>query len=298
LPKISVNGAAFNYARLGSWTPGCTPLILVHGLAASSAFWMRAAEPLSAWLPVLVYDLRGHGRSAMPPHGYSPANMAEDLVGLMSVLEISAAMLAGHSFGGSVALHATLASPERVRSLVIADSRLKLFQPAMTPASWPKWPQRKEQMQELGIEIADDDPEGGHRLLTEMAKLQLRGKLPTEGLPRWIGELFGHQSRFTAERWVELVERTPALKDFTEEAITAESIRELHCPLLAVYGEHSPALPSAHGLLEFLESSGHARLRTVPQAGHFFPLTKPEAFVEAVTEFIHEHAGLLPAARH
>jgi pimeloyl-ACP methyl ester carboxylesterase len=285
MPKAALTRVAINYIQRGSWTPSCVPLVLIHGLAASSAFWLRVSEQLSNVLPVLLYDLRGHGRSGMPPEGYSPAEMAADLIEFLSFLHIDAATLAGHSFGGSVALHTALQWTGRVESVVLADTRLRLFQPQMTPASWPKWEQRKHELHQLGIQLADDEPEGGYRLLTEVARLQFRGESGGEDLPRWVAELCGQaQSRFTATRWLELVERTPALAQFSAgDQITARNLRMLSARLLAIYGEHSPALPTAQALqMERPDTD----LRIVPKAGHFFPLTKPEAFTAPVLQFL------------
>ncbi len=153
MPRASLTRLAINYTKRGAWDPGCAPLVLVHGLAASSAFWLRVSEEISALHPVLLYDLRGHGRSAMPPSHYSAPDMADDLIELLDFLGVNAATLAGHSFGGGVALHAALRWPGRLDGLVLADTRLNYFQPRMTPASWPNWEQRKLRLQEIGIEI-------------------------------------------------------------------------------------------------------------------------------------------------
>ena len=299
MPKAPLTRLAINYTKRGAWVPGCAPIVLVHGLAASSAFWLRGSEEISAFHPVLLYDLRGHGRSAMPPGHYSASDMADDLIELLDFLGIHAVTLAGHSFGGGVALHAALKWPGRLDGLVLADTRLNHFQPRMTPASWPNWEQRKLRLQELGIEIADDEPEGGFRLLTEVARLQMRGGSLGEHVPRWVVELCGQaQSQFTATRWLELIETTPALAEFSAGPhITPAALSELNSRILAIYGENSPAMPSATALRE---ERPDIDLRIVPNAGHFFPPTKPEAFTTPVLEFMRvlETPSLVPLAEH
>ena len=293
MPKADLIRGAINYTQLGAWFPGCAPIVLVHGLAASSAFWLRVSAELSDAQSVLLYDLRGHGRSDMSMDHYSPAEMADDLIELMDFLGINVATFAGHSFGGLLALHAALRWSGKMEGLVLVDTRLNYFQPQMKPASWPNWEHRKHTFQELGMNIEDDEPEGGYRLLTEVARLQLRGESIGEHLPRWVAELCGQaRSRFTAKRWLELIDTTPALAQFSAgPQITPAALREIPARILAIYGQNSPTMPSA---LALQHERPDVDLHIVPNAGHFFPLTKPEAFTAPVREFLRipERSGL------
>ena len=282
MPRVVLNQVTINYAKLGAWDGRRTPVVMIHGLAASSAFWMHAADSVSQDHPVLLFDLRGHGRSSTPAQGYSATLMAEDTIELLEYLDISAATLAGHSFGGSVALASALRWTGRINALVLADTRLRIFQPFLTLGSWPGWQERKAHLRDLGFDIAEDDPEAGVRLLTQMALL--RSNASTD-VPRWIIEFFGqNQSRWTATRWLDLVERTTLLNDIADEKwLTREALRDLQAPLLALYGEHSPLLKSG---LQLKEVQPRTDLRVASGAGHFFPAAKPAAFVEPVCEFL------------
>ncbi|MFL5542204.1 MAG: alpha/beta fold hydrolase, partial [Longimicrobiaceae bacterium] len=119
MPRALVGGVHLHYAQTGRGPD----LVMVHGLGANLAFWgLRIAPLLAREFRVTSYDLRGHGRSAAPPAGYTCADMAGDLLGLMEHLELAPAHLVGHSFGGGVALLAAALRPERVRTLVLADA--------------------------------------------------------------------------------------------------------------------------------------------------------------------------------
>jgi pimeloyl-ACP methyl ester carboxylesterase len=285
MPKADLTRGAINYTKLGVWEPGCAPIVLVHGLAASSAFWLRVSEDISASQSVLLYDLRGHGRSEMSMDHYSPAEMADDLIELIDFLGINAATFAGHSFGGLLVLHAATRWSGKLEGLVLADTRLNYFQPQMRPASWPNWEHRKHTFQELGMNIADDEPEGGYRLLTEVARLQLRGGAVDHNVPHWVAELCGQaQSQFTAKRWLQLIESTPALTQFSAGCqITSAELQKIPARILAIYGQNSPTMPSAEALQR---ERPDVDLRIVPNTGHFFPLTKPETFTTPVLEFL------------
>src|SRR5688500_4312892 len=102
---------------------------MVHGLGADLSFWFLAGLPvLSRMFRVTAYDLRGHGHSEMPRTGYSTADMAADLGGLLDHLGLERPHVVAHSFGAAVALHLAARDPERLRSLVLADPAIPLLQ--------------------------------------------------------------------------------------------------------------------------------------------------------------------------
>ncbi len=285
MPRAGLNHVTINYTKMGAWHEGRRPLVFVHGLAASSAFWFHAAELMGGAWPVLIFDLRGHGRSSIPSSGYSAADHAGDLTGLLDFLKIETASLVGHSFGGSVALHAALRAPGRFRHLALADTRLRAFQPALPPASWPKWSEQRALLREMGLGIDEDEPEAGVSVLTAMAKLTLRAEGGSEPPPRWMMEFFGQrQSRHTAGRWMELVEKTTLLQDIrAEENLSADVLRNLPMPILGVYGDHSPLLPSGKSLKEIRPDM---IFKVVDGAGHFFPAVRPRELTEPLEAFL------------
>jgi 3-oxoadipate enol-lactonase len=69
---------------------------------------------------VIVFDLRGGGRSDKPPGPYTIEQMADDAAGLLDVLGIGRTVVVGYSMGGRVALSLALDHSTRVRRLVLA----------------------------------------------------------------------------------------------------------------------------------------------------------------------------------
>jgi pimeloyl-ACP methyl ester carboxylesterase len=286
MPRAVLSQTTINYAKLGSWNSSDLPLVLVHGLAASSAFWLRAAEYLSRAHPVLLFDLRGHGRSSVSQHGYTPMRLGEDLAELLDFFALDRVALVGHSFGGSVALHTTLHCPGRMELVVVVDTRLRAFQPKLTLAAWSQWRERGQRLRELGFTIDENDPEGGIRLLTEMARAEVHST-NCEKLPVWVHEFFGRrQSRFTAARWLELVENTSLLEDIKhEESLTVETLKKLTVPILGMYGENSSVTTSGRLLKE---ARPETKIQIIAGAGHFFPATRPAEFAETLLDFLPE----------
>ena len=101
MATANVNGVNLAWQQFGDGPD----VVLVHGLAASRAFWfLHYAVPLSRRYRVTLFDLRGHGYSERPQSGYDAVTMAGDLAGLLDHLGIERCDLIGHSYGGSVAL--------------------------------------------------------------------------------------------------------------------------------------------------------------------------------------------------
>ncbi|WP_019908402.1 alpha/beta fold hydrolase [Paenibacillus sp. HW567] len=79
-------------------------IVLLHGFCGSSGYWEQVIPLLSSDYRVIALDLRGHGGSDAPLGAYSVDQMADDVLALLNVLEISECYLLGHSLGGYVTL--------------------------------------------------------------------------------------------------------------------------------------------------------------------------------------------------
>jgi pimeloyl-ACP methyl ester carboxylesterase len=121
MPKMRVNGLDLHY-----WQSGEGPdVVLVHGLGGNLAGWHLTMVPeLQREYRVTTYDLRGHGRSDAPRHGYNTGTMADDLCGLLDSLGIEQPRLVGHSWGADIVLHFALKYPRRVSELALIEAAL------------------------------------------------------------------------------------------------------------------------------------------------------------------------------
>ena len=105
---------------------GGPPVLFLHSLgpAASGALLGPGVGPLAeAGYAVAAPDQPGFGQSpALPPARYEADRVGDLAWSLADALGWERLVLMGHSWGGSVALHAAAARPERVRGLVLVDS--------------------------------------------------------------------------------------------------------------------------------------------------------------------------------
>lgn len=283
MPKADVNGCRLNYTQMGNGPD----TVLIHGLAANLAFWnLPLLRRLAARRRVTVFDLRGHGYSDLSPSGYSSAQMAADLLGLLDHLAIDRAHLVGHSFGGTVALQATIDAPGRIASLTLADVRVAALQPTLRPADFPHWDKWWSAFRNAGIVLGEDQS-------LDFTLLELLAA------PRWrsVRRQLADGSRFVpfegwtasqrgADRWLRLLATTTARADFqSDRGPTIDVLSRVEHPTLAIYGQYSHCLPSAEGLRQHLR---RCRMVLSPASGHFHPAVRPEFFADQVLAFTDE----------
>jgi 3-oxoadipate enol-lactonase len=118
---------------MSTWGAG-EPLVLLHPLATAGELWAPVAEVLAGRYQVFAPDLRGHGGTSWDRDGFTIQDMADDLRQALDTLSIGSVHLLGMSMGGSVAMTFAGLHPDRVRSLVLADTTAWYGDKA--PATW------------------------------------------------------------------------------------------------------------------------------------------------------------------
>lgn len=99
-------------------------ILLTHGYSATSQMWRGQLEPLSKAHRLVVWDMRGHGRSDSPddPALYSEAATVADMAALLDEVGAKTAIVGGLSLGGYMSLAFHRVHPERVEALLIIDT--------------------------------------------------------------------------------------------------------------------------------------------------------------------------------
>ena len=115
---FSLHGHDTFYRRAGDGPP----VLLVHGMAGSSATWEPAMALLAEHHTVIAPDLPGHGRSDKPRGDYSLGAHASFLRDLLVRLEIDGATIVGQSLGGGIAMQFAYQHPDWCQRLVLVGS--------------------------------------------------------------------------------------------------------------------------------------------------------------------------------
>ena len=248
-----------------AWGPegDAPPVVLLHGGSGSWTHWVRTVGPLAATgRRVLVPDLPGFGDSALPPGGEGDADglIAPLSVGLAQLTGGVPCDLVGFSFGGMTAGMLLAAHPVLARRLVLVGA------PAMgvTPRrlfelkGWRHLPTAAAQ-------------EAVHR--HNLAVLMLHDATLIDGLALRIHVANVMRDRMPRRR-------------LSGTDILVQSLRQVRCPVHAIYGAHDALYRGWMDALEnaFVASAPDFRgMARIPDAGHWVQFEAPAAFMAALT---------------
>ena len=272
---VAANGARFHVA-----TAGEGPLVLLlHGFPQFWWSWRHQLPTLAAaGYRAAAMDLRGFGASDKPPRGYDPRTLAEDASGVIRSLGARDAVVVGQGLGGLVAWTLAVVHPRQVRRLVAV--------------SMPH-PRR---LRRAYLTDARQVRASAHVLGYQRPLLPERGLLADEA--REVADLLGHWSgpgfpdQATAARYREAAQipgvahcalecyrwlvRSVPRPDGLRYARRMSS--PVTVPTLQVHGGLDRCIlpSSAQGSGRYVEAS--YRFALVPDAGHFVPEERPEAF--------------------
>ena len=112
------DGVGLNLLEAGSGAP----LLLVPGWSQTAAMFRHQLDGLSDRYRVMALDLRGHGDSDKPDHGYRVSRLACDVHEVLEALELDSLAVLGHSMGNAVLWsHFEMFGRDRFSKLVVAE---------------------------------------------------------------------------------------------------------------------------------------------------------------------------------
>lgn len=130
---ITCGGLRYHYRIAGPAGGDGMPLVLVHGLGVSGAYWGRVQPLLAARRPIYAVDLPGFGRTTHPRAVLDIAGQARALRDWLSAIGLPRVYLMGHSAGGQVAAAFADAYPGRVARLILVASTIGRGSPKLLP---------------------------------------------------------------------------------------------------------------------------------------------------------------------
>ena len=242
------------------------PIVFIHGALIADAFRPLLAESaLTSEHQVLVYHRRGYASSTHTAGAITVAEHAADCRALLKHLGIRRAHVAGHSYGGAVALQLALDSPEMIASLALLEPAVFGGQGYLDALSKGQERYRRE-----GAEVVIDD--------------FLKQRFGAEYRPHLDRVLPGSfaQAVADAETWFE--QEVPGLRAWTFGEQEAQRITQ---PVLAVLGGESDKLWPRFGETQRLLLSSLPTVDGVVLAGanHAMHIQDPAAVATALATF-------------
>ncbi|MDQ3656447.1 MAG: alpha/beta hydrolase [Chloroflexota bacterium] len=251
---------------LRTWPGAGPPLLLIHGIGSTGASWESAIPALAEVATPIALDLRGHGDSARPDHGYLYDDYIDDLDGVLDTLGIERPLLMGHSLGGIVALWWAARHPDGAAGVVVADSPLRSgydFAPAF--GGWLR--QNAMPVQELAVWYAAEHPDW------------------TPDRARSRAEVMTGTARNV---FVEL--RADSLAHDGVDRLA--EIAHVTSPILLVRGDPETGSMVVPADADAFEARlPNARVARIPGAGHALYRTHSSEFAGAVLPFLREVIG-------
>ena len=259
MATVHANGIDFQVSRFRSGPEGERPVIIaIHGLGVvdGASMSMTVGMPLAKHFDVIMYDLRGHGRSEFVTSGFRVVDHMEDLLALIDVLGIEGPVhLLTGSYGGTVGITTALHHPDRVASLAMVDPMFPL----------PDWGENLAKALEYFSER-----------LTEGATV--------EDVMDFFQTSARRRAMMLYTRGRKLLFETTLLEDVrTEQGLTVEEYARITCPVMGVFGMDSAIYVLSMLLKELIKQ---AEILEVADADHIQVFSRPETR-DAITDFVH-----------
>lgn len=244
-------------------------MVLLHSIATNSTLWSAQIPVWSRLFRVLAVDLPGHGASPPDPHLEDPSRYTELIVELLDRNGVARCSIVGLSLGGMIGQMFALEHPDRLRSLVLANTSART-----PPEMQQRWETRKLQALQEGMQSQVDATLG-----------------------RWFTPEFLAQSELTV-RWVAHMIRSTHPQGYRAaiEAIqsvnTLDRLASIQCPVLVVAGRRDTAT-TVEVLQNLAAKLPDARLEILESAAHLSNLAQPVEFTERVGAFLDRTRGIV-----
>jgi len=237
------------------------PIVFIHGLGSSARDWEYQVPFFAPRYRVVVFDVRGHGRSDKPPGPYSVPLFAQDTAALIRALEAAPAHVVGISMGGMIALQLAVDEPALVRSLVVVNSGPELVVRTF-----------RERLMILQ-----------RFLIVRLLGMRKMGEVLSQRLfPRPdqapLRQMF-------VERWAENDPRAyrEAMRALVGWSV-ADRLGDIRCPTLVIASDQDYTPVSAKEA--YVARMPNARLVVIPDAHHAVTVERPEEFNQALLDFL------------
>ena len=240
------------------------PVVFVHGFPFSHVTWEAEVASLSDVFRAVAYDVRGLGNASVGDGQYTMELYVDDLVALLDALELETAVVCGLSMGGYIGLRFAEREADRLRGLVLCDTR-----------------------------SAADDDEGKLKRAGAIRRIKADGIGPfADTFPERV------LSRETLRERPELVAGVrEIIRSCSPRGVcgaqlamagrtdTTAALSGIGVPVLFLVGEEDVSLPPERSR-RLADALPRARLVELPGAGHLSALERPSRVTDLMLEFL------------
>jgi proline iminopeptidase len=258
-----------------------SPLVCVPGGPMQDSAYLGDLGGLSAWRQLIIADLRGTGRSAIPadPASYRCDRLADDVGALQEHLGADSIDLLGHSAGANIAVHYSIRHPGRIR-------RLALITPSARSVGLnPDTAARRESMCRRESEPWFRDAAAAFDRIQAGADT---GENWDAVAPFYYGRWDGAARAHWAASQTQVNETAAEVfgsEGAFDPAATRAALAALALPVLILAGGVDPQWPPAV-LAEFAKAFPAGEYVELPGASHYPWLDDAGQFADAVTAFL------------
>lgn len=259
LVYTTVNGITLAYSDTGAGLP----IVLLHAFPLNRTMWAEQETALSSQFRVITVDLRGHGESDAPLWHYSLDQAADDVRALLDYLFITQGLFVGLSMGGYVLLAFCRKYADRVKGMVLADTKAQ--------ADTPEGKAGRFQMAQIAYTQ-------GPSAIADIMIPKLLSPATIQSKPEIVQRIRtmieGNQISGIAGDLMAMAERPDSLP----------FLKQITCPTQIIVGELDQATPPADAKL-MAEQIPQARLAIIPGAAHLANIEQPGTFTRLIEKF-------------
>lgn len=257
MPYVKLNDINIYYELHGEGPP----LVMIHGLGASTRDWEYQIDFFKKQFKVLIFDLRGHGKTDKPDMAYSVDLFTSDTAALIRHIFPEGAHVVGHSLGGMVAFQLALDHPELVKTLTILNSAPAVIFPSIKSQFY------------FVLRSIDVRLFGMKHISTQLAKMLFPS--PDQAALR----------QTFIERWCENDPKAylNSLRAFRGWTVM-HRLSSLSCPTLIIAADRDYTPVTFKEF--YIRMIPNAELVVIKNSGHISIVDQPEAFNNALMSFL------------
>jgi pimeloyl-ACP methyl ester carboxylesterase len=258
--RLTVNGVS-----LAVEVRGDGPAVLfIHGYPLDRSIWTHQVAALDGWSRIAP-DLRGMGQSDAPDLGYNMETYAADLAALLDLLGLDEVVLVGHSMGGYIAFEFLRRWRDRLRGLVLVDTRAEADSPEGRKSRDAAAATAREQ---------------GAKAIAEAMLPRMLGASALAGAPATVDRV---RAMIAATPVAGIVGALGAMRDRPDSTLMLPGLTGI--PVLVIVGDEDELTPAAQARA-MADAIPGASLVVIRSAGHLPTMERPVETTDALLAFL------------